>query len=74
MFDNQNVGSHKMTTDSKFILFFKKTNLNTSLACLWLIIGTWWWGVIFFVTKIWGRDFIDVNFCKFGTPSPFRTS
>ena len=30
IFDDQNVGSHKMTTDSVFILF-KKTDFNTSL-------------------------------------------
>ena len=33
IFDDQNVGSHKMTTDSVFILF-KKTNFNTILVCL----------------------------------------
>ena len=33
IFDDQNVGSHKMTTDSVFILF-KKTDFNTILACL----------------------------------------
>ena len=33
IFGNQNVGSHKMTTDSVFILF-KKTDFNTILACL----------------------------------------
>ena len=33
IFDDQNVGSHKMTTDSVFILF-KKTNSKTILACL----------------------------------------
>ena len=32
-FDDQNIGSHKMTTDSVFILF-KKTDFNTILACL----------------------------------------
>ena len=32
-FDDQNVGSHKMTTDSVFILF-KKTDFDTVLACL----------------------------------------
>ena len=31
--DDQNVGSHKMTTDGVFILF-KKTDFNTILACL----------------------------------------
>ena len=31
IFDDQNVGSHKMTTDSVFILF-KKTNLNIILV------------------------------------------
>ena len=30
--DDQNVGSHKMTTDSVFILF-KKIDFNTILAC-----------------------------------------
>ena len=33
MFDDQNVGSHKITTDSVFILF-KKTDFNTILVCL----------------------------------------
>ena len=33
IFDDKNVGSHKMTTDSVFILF-KKTDFNTILACL----------------------------------------
>ena len=33
VFDDQNVGSHKMTTDSVFILF-KKTDFNTILAFL----------------------------------------
>ena len=33
IFDDQNVESHKMTTDSVFILF-KKTDFNTILACL----------------------------------------
>ena len=33
IFDDQNVGSHKMTTDSVFILF-KKTDFNTILAYL----------------------------------------
>ena len=33
IFDDQNVGSHKMTTDSVFILF-KKTDFNTILDCL----------------------------------------
>ena len=33
IFDDQNVGSHKMTADSVFILF-KKTDFNTALACL----------------------------------------
>ena len=33
IFDDQSEGSHKMTTDSVFILF-KKTDFNTILACL----------------------------------------
>ena len=33
IFDDQYVGSHKMTTDCVFILF-KKTDFNTILACL----------------------------------------
>ena len=33
IFDDQNVGNHKMTTDSVFILF-KQTDFNTMLACL----------------------------------------
>ena len=32
-FDDQNVGSHKMTTENAFILF-KKTDFNTILTCL----------------------------------------
>ena len=34
IFDDQNVGNHKMTTDGVFILF-QKTDFNTILACLW---------------------------------------
>ena len=33
IFDDQNVGSHKMTTDSVLIMF-KNTNFNTIPACL----------------------------------------
>ena len=33
IFDDQNVGSHEMTTNSVFILF-KKTDFNTISACL----------------------------------------
>ena len=33
IFDDQNVGSHKMTTDSVFTLF-KQTYFNAILACL----------------------------------------
>ena len=33
IFDDQNLESHKMTTDIVFILF-KKTDFNTILACL----------------------------------------
>ena len=32
IFEDHNVGSHKMITDSVFILF-KKTDFNTILAC-----------------------------------------
>ena len=34
IFDDQNVGSHKTTTDGVFILFKKTDILNTILACL----------------------------------------
>ena len=43
-FDDQNKGSHKMTTDSVFILF-KKTDFNTILACLGGKVYRWW-GII----------------------------
>ena len=45
IFDDQNVGSHKMTTDSAFILF-KKTDFNTVtiLACLGGKVYRWWGG------------------------------
>ena len=33
IFEDQNIGSHKMTTDSVFILF-KKPDFNQILACL----------------------------------------
>ena len=33
IFDDQNVGSHKMITD-KVLLLFKKTDFNTILTCL----------------------------------------
>ena len=43
IFDDQNVGSpsHKITTDSVFILF-KKTDFNTILACLGGKVYQWW--------------------------------
>ena len=33
-FDDQNVGSYKMTTESVFLFCSKKTNFNTILVCL----------------------------------------
>ena len=41
IFDYQNVGSHRMTTESVFI-FFKKTDFNTNLACLGVMVYRWW--------------------------------
>ena len=41
MFDDQNVGSHKMPTDSVFILF-KKTDFNTILAFFRGKVYRWW--------------------------------
>ena len=65
--DDQNVGSHKMTTDSVFILF-KKTDFNTILACLGLsVMG----GHKIFVAEIVGVTvLLTPTFCKFGTPLP----
>ena len=36
IFDDQNVGSHKMTIDFRFVCLIcsKKTDFNTTLACL----------------------------------------
>ena len=49
IFDDQNVGGHKIITDSVFILF-KMTDFNTILSCLWgRCIG---WGHRFFVAEI----------------------
>ena len=50
MFDDQNVGSHKMTTDSMFILF-KKTDFNTILACLGGKVYRWWRVIKFLLPK-----------------------
>ena len=55
MFDDQNVGSRKMTTDDVFILF-KKTDSNIILACLGVTcIGDG--GIIFFFPKEGGLQF-----------------
>ena len=59
--DDQNVGSHKMTTDSVFILF-KKTDFNTFLACLGGKLYQWWGGHKIFLAKKGGCNFIDANF------------
>ena len=58
IFDDQNVGGHKMTTDSVFILF-KKTDFNTILACLGGKVYRWWEVV---ANIRGGRNFIDTNF------------
>ena len=42
IFDEQNVGNHKTTTDSLFL--FKKTDFNTVLACLGGKVYRWWLG------------------------------
>ena len=55
MLDDQNVGSHKMTTDSVFILF-KKTDFNTILACLEGKVNRWWGGHKVFVAEIGGSQ------------------
>ena len=47
IFDEQNIGSYKLATDSVFILF-KKTDFNTILGCL---------GGKFFVAEIGGSQF-----------------
>jgi hypothetical protein len=45
MFDDQNVGSNKMTTEGVFILF-KKTDFNNMLACLGgMVYRSWGVGV-----------------------------
>ena len=71
MFDNQNVVSHKMTTDSVFILF-KKTDFKTILACLGGKVYRWWGGhKKSFVAEIGGEGVAVLStptFCKFGTP------
>ena len=53
IFDDQNVGSHKMTTGSVIILF-KKTDFNTILACLWGKVYRWG-GVIKYLLPKWGE-------------------
>ena len=57
MFDDQNVGSHKMTTDSVFI-FFKKTDFNTILGGK---VYRWWGSHNIFVAEIRGHNFIDAD-------------
>ena len=61
IFDDQNIGSHKMTTDSVFILF-KKTDFNTILACVGVrCIGDG--GVIkFLLPKQGGLSLINADF------------
>ena len=58
IFDDQNVGSHKMTKDSVFILF-RKTNFNTILTCVRCIGDE---GHKIFVAEIGGRNFINADF------------
>ena len=67
IFDNQNVGSHKMTTDSVFILF-EKTDFNTILACFGDKVYRWW-GVRIFVAEMGGgRSFIAADLWKIWDP------
>ena len=60
IFDDQNVDSHKMTTDRMFTLF-KETDFITILPCLGIrcIAGG---DRRIDVTKIEGLQFIDANF------------
>ena len=59
-----------MTTYRMFILF-KKTDFNTTLACLGGKVHRSWGGHKIFVAEIGGgRNFIDADFWKFGTPLP----
>ena len=67
----KNVGSHKMTTDSVFILF-KKTDFKiTILACLGGSVSVLGYHKIF-VAEMGGRMAVSSmpTFCKFGTPLP----
>ena len=67
IFDNLNVGIHKMTTDSVFILF-KKNDFNTILACLGgkVYLRS---GVIKFCPQNRGVEVLSMpTFAKFGTP------
>ena len=68
IFDDQNVGSHRMTTDSVFILF-KKTDSNTILACLGGKVYRWKGVIIFLLPKCGGVAVLSTpTFWKFRTP------
>ena len=70
IFDDQKVGSHKMTTDSVFILL-KKTDFNTILACVGDKVYQWWWGggVRIFVAEMRGvAVLLTPTVCKLWTP------
>ena len=71
IFDDQNVGSHEMTTDSGFILF-KKTYFNTILACLGVrCMGGGGRGHKIVVAEIGGiAILLTPTVGKFGTPLP----
>ena len=56
MFDDKNVGSHKMTTDSEFILLWM-IDLNTILACSEGKVYRWWGGHKIVDAEIGGSQF-----------------
>ena len=69
IFDDQNVVSHKMTTDSVFTLFIK-TDFDTILACLGGKVYQWWGVIKFLMSKYGGSQFYQHQlFVNLGPPS-----
>ena len=50
IFDDLNVGSHKINTDSVYFVL-KFTDINSILACLGGKVYLWWWVIKFLLAK-----------------------
>ena len=71
IFDDQNVGSHKMTTDSVFILF-KDIDFNTIFARLGGKVYRWWRGSLNFCCRNKGVPVLSTPTFFVNLGPPFR--